>query len=443
MRRDFAASVSASSRPSNVRKRRRASPRLRRRHVQIGAVIAGALFLAIMALGGGRAVKADIAPPVHEEWLEATSPTADGGMASERSLRVRSGDAAVSVLARLGFPLAEVSRMLQAARPVYDLRRIVAGHRFERVDNGRETDVFYTVDAERMLCLRESNGQWQARMLPRVASTRETVVAGTISDSLFAAAARAGLDERTTMNLVDIFAWDVDFVRDLRPGDSFRALVAEQYDHEGRLLGRVIEAAEFVNQGHVYRAIRYRFPDGRVEYYAPDGRSMRKTYLKAPVKFTRISSRFSLARRHPILGYTRAHKGVDYAAPMGTPIHAVGDGRVVYAGWKGGYGRFILIQHTNRMHATAYGHLHRFARGIHRGVRVHQGQVIGYVGMSGLATGPHLHFEFRVRGRQVDPLTVKRTPARPVPASERARFSRLAKGYLARLEQSPTLLAWE
>jgi len=241
---------------------------------------------------------------------------------------------------------------------------------------------------------------------------------------------------------VDIFAWDVDFARDLRSKDRFRVLLQERFDKAGRLLDRVIQAAEFVNQGHVFQAVRYTFPNGRVEYFTPEGKSMRKTYLKAPVKFTRISSRFSLARMHPILGYTRAHHGVDYAAPMGTPIHAVGDGRVVYACWKGGYGRFVLIRHTNSNHATAYGHMSRYAHGIKRGVRVHQGQVIGYVGISGLATGPHVHFEFRIRGRAVNPLTIKRTPARPVPAAQMPQFRAVAARALERMTVSPTLLAW-
>jgi len=243
------------------------------------------------------------------------------------------------------------------------------------------------------------------------------------------------------MNLVDIFAWDIDFARDLRSGDSFRVLTEERYDTQGHPIGSVIMAAEFVNQGHTYRAIRYTFPDGRVGYYTPDGKNMRKTYLKAPVKYTRISSRFSLHRFHPILGYTRAHKGVDYAAPMGTPIHAVGDGRVLFAGWRGGYGRFVLIRHLNRRDSTGYGHMRRFAKGIHRGVRVHQGQVIGYVGMSGLATGPHVHFEFRINGRAVNPLTIKRTPAAPLPAAQMVRFRNISDRYLQAMAPGRNL-AW-
>jgi len=173
--------------------------------------------------------------------------------------------------------------------------------------------------------------------------------------------------------------------------------------------------------------------DGREEYFTPEGRSMRKTYLKSPVKYSRISSRFSGSRKHPVLGYTRAHRGVDYAAPSGTPIRAIGDGRVVFAGWKGGYGRYVKIQHNNRAHATAYAHMRRYGRGIRKGVRVKQGQIIGYVGQSGLATGPHLHFEFRSRGRAVNPLAVRHEPARPVPKSEMAEFRARADKLVQRL----------
>ena len=177
----------------------------------------------------------------------------------------------------------------------------------------------------------------------------------------------------------------------------------------------MILAAEFINQGNVYNAVRYELANGSVEYFTPEGRSMRKTYLKSPVKFSRISSRFTRSRKHPVLGYNRAHRGVDYASASGTPIRAIGDGRVAYAARKGGYGRFVEIRHTNSAHSTAYAHLRSYGRGIKRGKRVKQGQIIGYVGMSGLATGPHLHFEFRIRGRAVNPLAVKHSPARPVP----------------------------
>ncbi len=438
MLRDFADSIKA---PVLTQKHIRL--RTDRLALPLACVAVACLVLVWALFAGGHTVAASAMTATHEEWIDAQIAAPPAAPSSRRRQRVKRGDTAIAVLSRLAFPSAEIRAMIDAARHVYPLRRVIAGKHISRLDHGRQTDVYYPVDESRMLHLSRHQGTWEASLMPRLASARTTVFQGEVRENLFAAAARAGMDERTTMNLVDIFAWDIDFVRDLRPGDRFRALVEERFGQQGALLDRVILAAEFINQGHTYRAVRYRLANGRVEYFTPAGKSMRKTYLKAPVKFTRISSRFTLRRRHPVLGYTRAHRGVDYAAPTGTPIHAVGDGRVAYAGWKGGYGRFVLIRHTNGNHVTAYAHMRHIARGIRRGVHVRQGQIIGYVGMSGLATGPHLHFEFRVRGRAINPLSVRRTPSRPVPAVQMARFRELADGMLERIIQSPTLLAWD
>jgi len=367
-----------------AKRRKRTFPRLNRvmMRVLLGSIAFAGLIWVL--LGSGDNVVASTAA-THEEWIAAEAAKPATIESIWRRETIRKGDAAVSVLSRLGFPFAEVSRMIGAAQPVYSLRQVIAGRSFDRRDRGDDTDVYYPVDTSHVLHLTLRKNNWRASLEPRVASTRQLIFQGEIKDSLFAAASHVGMDDRTTMNLVDIFAWDVDFARDLRPGDHFRVLLQERFDRRGVLLDRVIQAAEFVNQENIFQAVRYTFPNGRVEYFTPDGKSMRKTYLKAPVKFTRISSRFRLKRKHPILGYTRAHRGVDYAAPTGTPIRAVGDGRVAYAGWKGGYGRFVLIRHTNSKHATAYAHMRRYAHGIKRGARVRQGQVIGYVGMSGLA----------------------------------------------------------
>jgi len=407
------------------------------------ALVGGAVFLGLIWVffGGGSTVVASTTA-THEEWIAAETAGSARIPSIWRHETINNGDAAITVLSRLGFPFAEISAMIDAAKPVYSLRQVVAGRSIIRQDSGDATHVYYPVDGKRVLHLSSHGKAWMAALESRIVSTRQSVFQGEISENLFADAARAGMDDRTTMNLVDIFAWDVDFVRDLRKGDRFRVLLEERFDRQGMLLDRVIQAAEFINQGHVFRAVRYKLANGRVDYFTPQGKSLRKTYLKSPVKFTRISSRFRLRRKHPILGYTRAHRGVDYAAPTGTPIHAVGDGRVRYVGWKGGYGRFILIQQTNSNHSTAYAHLSRYAHGIRRGIRVRQGQIIGYVGMRGLATGPHLHFEFRVRGRQVNPLTIKRAAARPVPAAQVGRFQQLADAMLKRMTQNPTLLAW-
>jgi len=399
------------------------------------------LFLIWGLTGSGTSSVADSSLQ-QEEWIGAEAVREDAVESPWKRELIKRGDAAATVLMRMGYSRSDVNAIVRAAKPVYSLSRVRAGHHFLRRSNKAGPELYYPVDDEKMLHLSMQDKGWKADMRARAAFSRETVFEGDIRESLFVDAARAGMDDRTTMNLVDVFAWDIDFVRDLRRGDHFRVLVEDSFDIEGRHIGSRIRAAEFVNQGHAYRAIRYTLANGRSGYYTPEGKSMRKTYLKAPVKFTRISSRFQLRRKHPVLGYTRAHRGVDYAAGSGTPIHAVGDGRVLFAGWKGGYGRFVLIQHLNSSHSTAYGHMRRYGKGIRKGVRVRQGQVIGYVGMSGLATGPHLHFEFRVRGRAVNPLHIKRLPARPVPRAEMARFRTQAAQRLQAMTDEHIKLVW-
>jgi len=420
---------------------RRDHPLRQRLRRVVSYAIAGLAGLALIwaLFGSGEVVRASVAR-VHEEWVAAELPPIRQQLPEQRE-RLRPGDNALVVLSRLGFSMAEITAMIAAAKKVHPLKNIRAGQYFIRRGRIGDMHVYYQADAGRVLHLHNAGNGWKASMEPRTAFTRTDVRQGEILDNLFLDAAAAGLDERTTMNLVDIFAWDIDFARDLRRGDTFTVLLRERFDIDGELLGSTILAAEFVNRGKAYRAIRFEVSPGRFEYFSADGKSMRKAYLKAPVKFTRISSRFRLRRRHPILGYTRAHRGVDYAAPIGTPVRAVGDGYVTYAGWKGGYGRFVVVRHTNANHSTAYAHLRRYGRGIHRGVRVRQGQVIGYVGMSGLATGPHLHFEFRVRGRAVNPLTVKRAPARPVPRAQLAHFRAHASDVLTHMHRQATLLS--
>lgn len=400
-----------------------------------------ALLLVWGVAGSGSGSMASASIP-QEEWIAAEAvQEAPVGSPWKREL-IRSGDAASPVLLRMGYARHEVNSILQAAKPVYSLANVRAGHYFTGRGGDAGAELYYAVDDERVLHLSRHEQAWKAEMQSRIAFTRQSVFEGVISDNLFSDASRAGMDDRTTMNLVDIFAWDIDFVRDLREGDSFRVLAEDRFDAEGRLIGSMIIAAEFVNQGEKFRAVRYVLEDGSSGYYTPEGKSMRKTYLKAPVKFSRISSRFQLRRKHPVLGFTRAHRGVDYAAASGTPIYAVGDGRVAFVGWKGGYGRFVLIRHLNNSHSTAYGHLRAYARGIHNGSRLRQGQLIGYVGMSGLATGPHLHFEFRVNGSAVNPLNIKRAPAEPVPAAQMARFRVELEQRMQAMSNAAVRLAW-
>ena len=374
----------------------------------------------------------------HQEWITPEVSSAN----TQQVEQVRSGDTAGVILSRLGFPSAESANIIAAAKTVYPLKNIHIGHKFTRIATDSEVIVSYQVDANQVLNLRLIQGQtWQAEMIKRKVVSRVDVVSATIQDSLFWDASKAGLADNLILKLVDMFAWDIDFARDLRKGDSFKVMFEEKFDDEGKQVGYTILAASFTNRGRVFTGIRYENQKGEVEYYDDQGRNLRKTYLKSPVKYSRISSRFRTSRMHPVLGYTRAHRGVDYAAKSGTPIHAIGDGKIVYKGWKGGYGRFIEIRHNNGIHSTAYAHMSRYARGMRKGKYVKQGDVIGYVGMSGLATGPHLHFEFRSRGRAVNPLKVKHNPAKPVRKDELSAFRLKVKEMLrlmATFDQSGT-----
>jgi murein DD-endopeptidase MepM/ murein hydrolase activator NlpD len=222
------------------------------------------------------------------------------------------------------------------------------------------------------------------------------------------------------MQLSDIFAWDIDFTTDLRDGDTFKIVVEALYlDGEFKKYGDIL-AAEFVNNGETYRAYRFEH-NGKAGYYDEEGKSLRKAFLKAPLSFRRISSGFSLGRFHPILKIYRPHHGLDYAAPAGTPVSAMGDGTVIFAGKKGQYGNLVIIRHPNG-YKTYYGHLSKFGKDIKKGTKVEQGQIIGYVGSTGLATGPHLHYELRIRNRPVNPVTVKSLKGTSIPEKLMAEF---------------------
>jgi murein DD-endopeptidase MepM/ murein hydrolase activator NlpD len=273
---------------------------------------------------------------------------------------------------------------------------------------------------------------FHADVVAKPIETRTQVAHGVIDSSLFEAGDDAGLSDPSILKLAKIFGWDIDFVLDLRDGDEF-TVDYERIYQDGRYVkdGEIL-AASFINQGRDYRAVRYVAADGSASYYSPDGRSMEKAFLRAPLEFRRISSSFSTARLHPILNRIRAHKGVDYAAPTGTPVYAAGAGRLLFRGPKGGYGNVIEIDHGGGI-VTVYGHLSRFAAP-RTGTRVQQGETIGYVGMTGLATGPHLHYEYHVNGVYVDPQKVRLPDATPIDAALRADFLRQTAPLLAALD---------
>jgi murein DD-endopeptidase MepM/ murein hydrolase activator NlpD len=268
--------------------------------------------------------------------------------------------------------------------------------------------------------VREDAG-FEAKLTENPLQTRVRTATATIETSLFQAAESAEMSDTVALKLAAIFAWDIDFVLDIREGDHFTA-VYEQIYQDGKYLrdGEVL-AAEFVNGGKVFRAVRFVNDAGSVGYYTPDGKPVRKAFLRAPVEFTRISSVFNPHRLHPILNLIRGHMGTDYAAPIGTPVHAAGDGRVSFKGQRGGYGSAVVLAHSNSV-STLYGHMSRFAKGIRVGSHVQQGEVIGYVGMTGLATGPHLHYEYLMNGVHKDPQTVHLAGAEPLRADSLNKF---------------------
>lgn len=255
----------------------------------------------------------------------------------------------------------------------------------------------------------------------------------TINTSLFYDGNKAGVPEQILIRLAGIFAWDIDFALDIRTGDSF-TLVYEEIFLNGEKIGNGdILATRFVNRGRTYTAVRYVDRKGEANYFTPAGLSMRKEFLRNPIDFARISSRFNLRRKHPVLNRIRAHKGTDYAAVTGTPIKSAGDGKVIFAGRRGGYGNTVIIQHGTR-YQTLYAHMNGFHRSVRRGRKVRQGQVIGYVGTTGLSTGPHLHYEFRVDGVHRDSLKVKLPKAKSILSSEKSRFLKQAKEMAAILD---------
>lgn len=255
---------------------------------------------------------------------------------------------------------------------------------------------------------------------------------GTIDSSLYGAAQNAGLSNAMIMEMVKIFGWDIDFVQDIRKGDHFRVVYSENQLSDKKLSDGHILAAEFTTQNQSYTAIRFENEAGFASYFNPEGESMLGTFLRSPVEFSRISSRFG-RRLHPISKKWKAHRGVDYAASTGTPIRATADGKVIHAGRKGGYGKTVILRHAGRF-STLYAHMNGYAKGIKSGTRVKQGQVIGYVGSTGMSTGPHLHYEFRLDGVHRNPLTFKTPKASAVSPERMSEFKKLSEKQLAKLD---------
>ncbi len=376
----------------------------------------------------------EVATPTPTE--EAPQPVAPVPETLNRvSVKVRPGDTLAHVFRRLNINLGQLHAMVSAHPRNKSLMHVHAGDRIQLAYDNQQTvhELVYRPNLTTQLTIKRAAEGYESRLSPIKLEQRQAYTHAVIKNSLFASGKRQQIDGRLLRELVEIFQWDIDFAKNIRSGDSFSILYDESYLEGQKVSTGHIAAAEFTNQGHTYRAIRFVDPKGHVDFYTPKGVSMKKQFTRTPVKFSRISSTFSLGRWHPILHRLRRHKGVDYAAPSGTPIKATASGQIAFKGRKGGYGNVVVIQH-GRQYSTLYGHMKAFAPGVRAGSAVRQGQVIGYVGMSGLATGPHLHYEFLVNGVHRDPLSAKLPQGNPVPYAYRHQFKAHVNRMLAHLQ---------
>jgi len=341
-----------------------------------------------------------------------------------REERVRRGDTIGELLARAGVDDAELRALVRtdpAARSLYQLKPGQAVRVATDAD-GALVELRFSPAASQLLTIRRGHDGLRASRGDADVETRVALKSGVIGTSLFAAADAIGLPDAVTLALADAFSGDIDFYHDLRRGDRFAVLYETLHvDGEPAGTGRIL-AAEFENRGQLLRAFRWTAPDGTEGYYTEDGRNSRKAFLRSPMEFSRVTSGFTFARLHPILNTWRAHRGVDYGAPTGTPVRATASGVVAFAGRQGGYGNVVVLRHGGS-YSTLYGHLSRFAKGVTTGSRVGQGDTIGYVGQTGWATGPHLHYEFRVGDEPRNPLTIALPAAEAVPAAQRGAFA--------------------
>lgn len=313
--------------------------------------------------------------------------------------------------------------------------QLIPGHTLEIKTNldGKLLHLEYEVDHETILVAGLTPSGYQVATQKLILQNHQVLKSAIIVNSLFGATDDAGIPDQIALQIADIFSSDIDFYNDLRPGDYFN-VVYEAFYNAGEMMkiGNVL-AVEFVNKGKKYQAIHFGDAEGKFAYYTPEGKSLHKSFLRSPLEFTRISSSFSNGRFHPILNRIKAHKGVDFAAPSGTRIKASGNGVVDFVGRKGGYGNVIVLKHENGI-STVYGHLSRFAAGLRRGMRVSQGDIIGFVGMTGLATGPHLHYEFLVNKVHRDPMSVALPMSVPIDGQYKKAFDAQSLNLMAQIE---------
>ncbi|NOT16978.1 MAG: peptidoglycan DD-metalloendopeptidase family protein [Sulfuriferula sp.] len=350
-----------------------------------------------------------------------------------RDERVERGDTATSVLQRLNVSNEQIAAFLKTPDATRALIQITPGKRIQAAvtDDGKLVWLRRVDSDGNMLEISQRAGKFITSTTAAKLQTQTVMKSGVIRNSLYGATDAAGIPDAIATQMAELFSTDIDFHQDIRKGDHFNVVYeVKSLNGQTVMTGRVL-AAEFINAGHAYRAVYFDGINGKGEYYTPDGKPLKKAFLRSPLAFSRISSGFEM-RFHPILKQWRQHKGIDYAAPTGTPVRAIADATVDFAGKENGYGNFIVLKHSGN-YSTAYGHLSAFAKGLHKGEKVSQGDLIGYVGSTGWATGPHLHYEFRIAGVATNPLTANIPVAFPIAAQQLPKFRAQAQPLVAQL----------
>jgi murein DD-endopeptidase MepM/ murein hydrolase activator NlpD len=393
----------------------------------------GTALIAIVP-GFSNATRAAEAAPAHVHValpLPAVAPDARMGNSGWQTVRVGKGDTLGSIFARMQIPATTLQKLLDATSSEGSLTHLRENQElaFEMDAKGALKTLRFDKDADTRIDLALEGDKVSEKVIERPIEHRVEIASGIITSSLYADGARAGLTATSINTMANIFKYDIDFVEDVRDGDTFQ-VVYEELWRDGRRIGTGdVIGATFTNRGKRFSALAYA-PNGKTEYFDETGRPLKKVLMRIPIEFARLSSTFGM-RKHPVLGRMRAHKGVDYAARTGTPIMAAGDGRVSFVGWKNGFGRCVMIDH-GQGRSTLYGHMSAWGKE-KVGQHVSQGSTIGYVGMSGLATGPHLHYEFRVNGTQVNPLTVTMPKPSPLAGSDLVKFRAATAPAVAKL----------
>lgn len=366
---------------------------------------------------------------IEEIALPKAAPNVNTIASFWRNERVQRGDTVVELLRRLNVEDAAAGAWLRTAGEAESFRKLAVGREVQAETSaaGGLVALRYLDNDGAQVMIERQGDSYTTRTLPAQLEKRLFVRTGEISTNLYAATDAAEMPEAAANQLAEIFSGDIDFHHDLRKGDKFTVMYEMIYSNGTLVNTGRIQAAEFISQGQTYRAVYF-----QGDYYTAEGKSVRKAFLRSPIAFSRVSSGFTKSRFHPVLNKWRSHKGVDFAAPIGTKVKATSDGVISLFGRQGGYGNVIMINHQGRF-TTVYGHLSRFANGLRRGQRVAQGEVIGYVGMTGLTSGPHLHYEFKIDGQQRDPLRVALPDAKPIGDADKAAFQPVADSFVARL----------